>query len=155
MGTHGFPNFFVLVGPGSPSLLSNVMVSIEEQSDWFARMMVDMDRLGVVEAEVTEAAEQAWVAHVNARAQETLYPTANSFYNGAEVPGKPRVFMPYSGGVRGYRRLLHKCADSGYLGFELRDKPLAQGGQAVNAGAGVAHVAPPQGEAEPALPQAA
>jgi cation diffusion facilitator CzcD-associated flavoprotein CzcO len=142
VGTHGFPNLFVLVGPGSPSLLSNVMVSIEEQSDWFAQMMESMDRRGVREVEVTEAAEQAWVAHVNARAQETLYLTADSYYNGAEVAGKPRVFMPYSGGVRGYRRLLHRCAANDYEGFELRDKPLAQGGRAINEGAHVVHVAP-------------
>lgn len=144
----GFPNLFVLVGPGSPSLLSNVMVSIEEQSDWFAQMIDYMDRHGVVEVEATEAAEQAWVAHVNARARETLYLTADSYYNGAEVAGKPRVFMPYSGGVRGYRRLLHKCADSGYAGLELRDKPRAQGGHAINAGASVVHLAPvAEGEA--------
>lgn len=142
IGTSGFPNLFVLVGPGSPSLLSNVMVSIEEQSDWFAQMIDYMGRHGVVEVEVTEAAERAWVEHVNERARETLYPSANSFYNGAEVDGKPRVFMPYSGGVRGYRRLLKKCADNGYEGFELRDKPLSQGGHAVNPGAGVVHVAP-------------
>jgi cation diffusion facilitator CzcD-associated flavoprotein CzcO len=144
----GFPNLFVLVGPGSPSLLSNVMVSIEEQSDWFAQMIDYMDRHGVVEVEATEAAEQAWVAHVNARARETLYLTADSYYNGAEVAGKPRVFMPYSGGVRGYRRLLRKCAESGYAGLELRDKPLAQGGHAINAGATVVHLAPAsEGEA--------
>lgn len=153
VGTHGFPNLFVLVGPGSPSLLSNVMVSIEEQSDWFAQMMAYMDRHGVVEAEVTEAAEQAWVAHVNARARETLYLTADSYYNGAEVPGKPRVFMPYSGGVRGYRRLLHKCAAHGYEGFELRDQPLVQGGRAINDGARVVHVAPPADAAPPAAPE--
>jgi cation diffusion facilitator CzcD-associated flavoprotein CzcO len=142
IGTSGFPNMYVLVGPGSPSLLSNVMVSIEEQSDWFARMIQEMDRLGAVEAEATAEAEKAWVEHVNLRAQETLYPTANSFYNGAEVAGKPRVFMPYSGGVRGYRRLLSQCADHGYQGFALRDKPLAAGGHPINAGATVTHVAP-------------
>lgn len=135
IGTNGFPNLFVLVGPGSPSLLSNVMVSIEEQSDWLANMIDHMGRHGVAEVEVTEMAEQAWVAHVNARAHETLYLTADSYYNGAEVAGKPRVFMPYSGGVRGYRRLLHKCAENGYEGFELRNKPLVLHGQAVNAGA--------------------
>ena len=143
IGTSDFPNLFVLVGPGSPSLLSNVMVSIEEQSDWFAQMIDAMDRLGVAGAAATEAAEQSWVAHVNERAKETLYLTADSYYNGAEVAGKPRVFMPYSGGVRGYRRLLHKCAESGYAGFELRDRPRAAGGRAVNAGATVVHLAQP------------
>lgn len=140
IGTSGFPNLFVLVGPGSPSLLSNVMVSIEEQSDWLAHMIDSVCRQGVMEVEVTEMAEQAWVSHVNARAHETLYLTADSYYNGAEVAGKPRVFMPYSGGVRGYRRLLHKCAENGYEGFELRDQPLSLNGQAVNAGAQVTSV---------------
>ena len=85
IGTSGFPNLFVLVGPGSPSLLSNVMVSIEEQSDWFARLIQEMDRIGAVECEATPQAEKAWVEHVNMRAQETLYPTTSSFYNGGEV----------------------------------------------------------------------
>jgi cyclohexanone monooxygenase len=143
VGTHGFPNLLVLVGPGSPSLLSNVMVSIEEQSDWFAQMISYMDAHGIAEVEVTPQAEQDWVAHVNARAQETLYLTADSYYNGAEVAGKPRVFMPYSGGVRGYRRLLHKCADNGYEGFELRNKPLARSAEASPAAA----VALPQASA--------
>ena len=70
--------------------------------------------------EVTEQAEQDWVAHVNERAQETLYPSAPSYYNGDEMPGKPRVFMPYVGGVRGYRRILEQVVADGYQGFELR-----------------------------------
>ena len=70
--------------------------------------------------ETTAEAEQQWVAHVDERAQETLYPSAPSYYNGDEVPGKPRVFMPYVGGVRGYRRILEQVAADGYEGFELR-----------------------------------
>ena len=144
IGTSGFPNMFVLVGPGSPSLLSNVMVSIEEQSDWLAHMIDHMGKHGIQEVEVTELAEQAWVAHVNERARETLYLTADSYYNGAEVAGKPRVFMPYSGGVRGYRRLLQKCAENGYEGFAMRNKPLAKNGQTVNAGCKATTVQPAQ-----------
>lgn len=124
IGVADFPNFFIVVGPGSPSLLSNVMVSTEEQIDWLGELMAKMRRENLVEFEATRAAEQAWVAHVNERAKETLYPTAESFYVGAEMPGKPRVFMPYSGGVRHYRRLLQQCAADGYTGFELRPKPL-------------------------------
>ena len=79
----------------------------------------------VASIEATERAETAWVEHVNERAKETLYLTADSYYNGAEVKGKPRVFMPYSGGVRGYRRILKQCAEEGYSGFALRKTPAA------------------------------
>ena len=125
VGTHGFPNLMIVVGPGSPSLLSNVMVSIEEQTDWFADLIEKANAEGIVEIEVDADAEQAWVAHVNERAQETLYMTAASYYNGAEVAGKPRVFMPYSGGIRNYRRILESCAKEGYSGFTLRRAPAA------------------------------
>ena len=123
---------FIVVGPGSPSLLSNVMLSTEEQIDWLADLMRKMQAEQIVEFEATPQAEQDWVAHVNERAQETLYPTAASFYTGAEMPGKPRVFMPYSGGVRGYRRILQKCAADGYEGFALR--PASQLASKTHAG---------------------
>jgi cyclohexanone monooxygenase len=64
-------------------------------------------------------AEKEWGHHINERVKETLYLSTDSYYNGAEVKGKPRVFMPYSGGVRGYRRILHKCAAEGYTGFSF------------------------------------
>ena len=127
-----FPNMLIVVGPGSPSLLSNVMVSTEEQIDWLADLIHVMDTNQVVEIEAEPAAEISWVAHVNERAKETLYMTADSYYNGAEVAGKPKVFMPYSGGVRGYRRILQKCAQDGYTGFTLRKQPAALGGTATN-----------------------
>ena len=125
VGVADFPNMLIVVGPGSPSLLSNVMVSIEEQIDWLADLLKYMEAHGKVEFEATPEAEKAWLAHVNERAKETLYLTTDSYYNGAEVAGKPRVFMPYSGGVRGYRRALKKCAEEGYSGFVLRDAPAA------------------------------
>ena len=120
-----FPNMLIVVGPGSPSLLSNVMVSTEEQIDWLAALIRKMDAEHLVEFEADPQAEREWVQHVNDRAKETLYLTADSYYNGAEVAGKPRVFMPYSGGVRGYRRILQKCASEGYSGFHLRAAPAA------------------------------
>ena len=119
-----FPNLFIVVGPGSPSLLSNVLVSTEEQIDWLAQLLAHMDASGRLEFEATHAAERQWVEHVNERARQTLYLSTDSYYNGAEVAGKPRVFMPYSGGVRGYRRLLQNCVARGYEGFELRAQPL-------------------------------
>jgi len=124
-----FPNMLIVVGPGSPSLLSNVMVSIEEQIDWLAALIKKMDEQGVVEFEAEPEAERAWVAHVNERARQTLYLTTDSYYNGAEVKGKPRVFMPYTGGVRGYRRHLSECAEQGYSGFALRKTPAARAAQ--------------------------
>ena len=119
LGVSGFPNMFIVVGPGSPSLLSNVILSIEQQVDWLVELLdrARQDEVAVIEA--TPGAEREWVDHVNSRAQETLYPKAESYYVGAEVPGKPRVFMPYSGGVRAYRRTLEKVAAGGYEGFAL------------------------------------
>jgi cyclohexanone monooxygenase len=117
---HDFPNLFVLVGPGSPSLLSNVLLSTEEQVDWLADLFTYADAHGIDAIEATAEAERGWVEHVNARAGETLYLKTPSYYLGAEMPGKPRVFMPYSGGVRGYRRILEKTAAGGYDGLDLR-----------------------------------
>ena len=130
-----FPNMLIVVGPGSPSLLSNVMVSIEEQIDWLAALIRHMDAEGVVEFEAEPEAERAWGEHVNERAKETLYLTTDSYYNGAEVKGKSRVFMPYSGGVRGYRRFLRQCAEQGYSGFALRKaaRAASQAGEAAQA----------------------
>lgn len=119
VGVSDFPNMFIVVGPGSPSLLSNVMVSTEEQIDWMAAFVEHMKAQGQVAFEVQPAAEKEWGQHVNDRVKETLYLSTDSYYNGAEVKGKPRVFMPYSGGVRGYRRILHKCAAEGYTGFSF------------------------------------
>jgi cyclohexanone monooxygenase len=119
VGVSDFPNLFIVVGPGSPSLLSNVMVSTEEQIDWMAAFVAHMQARGQVAFEVQAAAEKEWGQHVNDRVKETLYLSTDSYYNGAEVKGKPRVFMPYSGGVRGYRRILQKCAAEGYTGFSF------------------------------------
>jgi len=120
LGVHGFPNLFIIVGPGSPSLLSNVLLSCEEQVDWLAKLFDHCEVERIDEIEVSATAEREWVAHVNERAQETLYLKTASYYLGAEMPGKPRVFMPYSGGVRGYRRILENVAAAGYDGMVLR-----------------------------------
>jgi cyclohexanone monooxygenase len=116
----GFPNLFVIAGPGSPSLLSNVVVSIEQHVDWLAGLLEHAEARGATEIEAETGAEQRWTAHVNSRAEDTLYPRARSYYMGDEVPGKPRVFMPYVGGVRGYRRICENVAAEGYSGFALR-----------------------------------
>jgi cation diffusion facilitator CzcD-associated flavoprotein CzcO len=113
----GFPNLFIVAGPGSPSLLSNVLLSIEQHVDWLAALLTHLRLHGFDTVEATAAAEDDWVRHVNARAEETLYPKARSYYMGDDVPGKPRVFMPYSGGVRGYRRILERVVANDYEGL--------------------------------------
>ncbi|MBN9097566.1 MAG: NAD(P)/FAD-dependent oxidoreductase [Pseudonocardia sp.] len=117
--THGFPNLFVIAGPGSPSLLSNVLLSIEQHVDWLAELLTHMREQGADLVEATAEAEAGWVAHVNERADATLYPRAKSYYMGDEIEGKPRVFMPYVGGVRGYRRILEKVVADGYDGLDF------------------------------------
>lgn len=119
VAVHDFPNLFIIAGPGSPSLLSNVLLSTEQHVDWIAALLLHLEETGHDRVEATLDAQRAWVAHVNERAQETLYPLATSYYNGDEVEGKPRVFMPYPGGVRAYRRILERVRDEGYSGFEL------------------------------------
>ncbi len=117
LSTTGFPNFFVIAGPGSPSLLSNVLLSIEQHVDWLTDLIAHGEAQGATAIEVTQPAEDDWVAHVNKRALETVYPLARSYYMGDEVEGKPHVFMPYSGGVRGYRRILEGVVERAYEGF--------------------------------------
>jgi cation diffusion facilitator CzcD-associated flavoprotein CzcO len=115
----GFPNLFTVTGPGSPSVLSNMIVSIEQHVDWIADCLVSLRAHDREAIEATVAAEDAWVAHVNDVGHTTLYPRAKSWYTGANVPGKPRVFMPYVGGVGVYRQKCDEVAAKGYEGFSL------------------------------------
>ncbi len=115
----GFPNLFTVTGPGSPSVLSNMLPSIEHHVDWIMNCIVSLKARRASTIEATEQAENAWVAHVNEVAGMTLYPRANSWYMGANVPGKPRVFLPYVGGVPEYRRKCAEVAANGYEGFRL------------------------------------
>jgi cation diffusion facilitator CzcD-associated flavoprotein CzcO len=117
--TAGFPNMFMVTGPGSPSVLSNMMVSIEQHVDWIADCLSYLNKRQRDCIESTQAAENAWVQHVNQVADTTLYPSAASWYMGANIPGKPRVFMPYIGGVGAYRQKCDEIAANGYDGFEL------------------------------------
>ena len=118
LGMHGFPNLFTISGPGSPSVLTNMLVSIEQHVSWIADCLAWMraQQHGTIEA--AAAAEQQWVAHVNAVADSTLFPGCNSWYLGANVPGKTRVFMP----LLGYPPYVEKCnavVANGYEGFEF------------------------------------
>jgi cation diffusion facilitator CzcD-associated flavoprotein CzcO len=117
--TVGFPNFFMVTGPGSPSVLSNMMVSIEQHVDWVSDTIDDLTKKGIETIEPTELAEAGWVQHVNDCGDITLFPKAKSWYMGANVPGKPRVFLPYIGGVDRYRKVCEEVVELGYLGFEL------------------------------------
>ena len=117
--TEGFPNFFMITGPGSPSVLSNMTVSIEQHVEWIADCLKDMGHDGFDTVEPTELAESGWNQHVQDCAAITLHPTANSWYMGANVPGKPRVFLPYIGGVDAYRRACDEVVAEGYLGFRM------------------------------------
>ncbi len=117
--TVGFPNLFMITGPGSPSVLSNMAVSIEQHVDWIADQLGYLRDHNFERMEPTETAEAGWVQHVNDCADITLYPTANSWYMGANVPGKPRVFLPYIGGVDAYRATCDQVVELGHYGFEL------------------------------------
>jgi cyclohexanone monooxygenase len=117
--TSGFPNLFVITGPGSPSVLSNMIVSIEQHVEWITDCVTYMRDRGLAAMEANKDAEDKWVAHVNEVAYTTLYPTANSWYMGANVPGKPRIFMPYIGGVGPYRQICDDVAAKGYDGFAM------------------------------------
>jgi len=115
----GFPNMFVITGPGSPGVKTQMILSIEQHTDWIADCLEKMRAGGFARIEPTEESETKWVEHVNQVADSTLYPLANSWYVGANIPGKPRVFMPYVGGLHVYARKCNEVARKGYEGFAL------------------------------------
>jgi len=115
--TAGFPNFFMVTAPGSPSVLSNMVVSIEQHVEMIGACLDHMRGEGLEVVEPTPVAEEGWVQHVNDAADITLYPRAASWYMGANVPGKPRVFLPYVGGVDRYRKICDEIVAGDYLGF--------------------------------------
>ncbi|MET0188095.1 MAG: NAD(P)/FAD-dependent oxidoreductase [Pseudonocardia sediminis] len=115
----GFPNLFVITGPGSPSVLSNMVVSIEQHVDWVTDAVLSVRGRGLSTIEADARAEDEWVAHVEAVGNMTLFPQADSWYMGANVPGKPRVFMAYVGGVGPYRQRCDDVAAKDYEGFAL------------------------------------
>ena len=117
---NGFPNLFMVTGPGSPSVLSNMMVSIEQHVEWIRDCIVSLRDQGLETIEPTTQAVEGWVQHVNDFADLTLMPRANSWYMGANIPGKPRVFLPYPGGVERYRGVCNQVVDRDYFGFDRR-----------------------------------
>jgi len=116
----GFPNLFTITGPGSPSVLCNMPVAIEQHADWISDCIGHMRAHGLKTIEPTPAAVESWVATVNKAADATLLPQAtHSWYLGANIPGKPRVFMPFAGGMQNYRKICEDIVANGYEGFVL------------------------------------
>ena len=115
----GFPNLFTITGPGSPSVLTNMPVAIEQHVEWISNCLEHMGSEGYTRIQATTDAEEAWVEHVNAAAEMTLYYEAKSWYVGANIPGKTQVFMPYVGGMIDYSERCNEVAGKGYEGFEL------------------------------------
>ena len=118
LGVPEFPNLFTVTGPGSPSVLTNMIMAIEQHVEWIRDCLVAMRRQDLTTIEADATAADNWVEHVNSVAEQTLYPTCNSWYLGANIPGKTRVFMP----LIGYPPYAEKCkqvADNNYEGFRL------------------------------------
>jgi len=122
----GFPNLYMITGPGSPSVFSNMMVSIEQHVDWIRDTLVHMREQGFDTIEPTPLAEEGWRVHCTDCADITIFQDANSWYMGANVPGKPRVLFPYIGGVGRYRMACEEVVNKGFLGFELAGSTKTQ-----------------------------
>ena len=115
----GLPNMFLITGPGSPSVKAQMILGIEQHMNWIADCLTYVKSGGFARVEADAEAENAWVEHVNEVANSTLYPLANSWYMGANIPGKPRVFMPYVGGIPAYKQKCDEVAANNYEGFTM------------------------------------
>ena len=122
----GFPNLFLITGPGSPSVLSNMAVSIEQHVDWVVERLAAMREAGFTTMEATEAAQSGWARHMADCAMMTLHRLANTWYTGANVPGKAQGVMPYTGGVGPYRSICNEVVGRGMLGFTLKGPGVAE-----------------------------
>ena len=123
--TAGFPNLFMVTGPGSPSVLSNMVVSIEQHVDFITECLDHLYRGNLDRIEASPEAEERWMVHVAELGASTLYPQAESWYVGANIPGKPRTFMPYVAGCGQYRRECEQVVARGYEGFILESRHSA------------------------------
>jgi len=124
--TESFPNLFMITGPGSPSVKSNMITSIEQHVELVADTIIHMRDQGLALIEPERSAEDEWVDHVQEVAYKTLFPQANSWYMGANIPGKPRLFMPYIAGVGRYRQICEDVVAAGYKGFRFEaEKAMA------------------------------
>jgi cyclohexanone monooxygenase len=116
----GFPNMTIITGPGSPSVKTNMISAIEQHVDWITDLVQHVDQTKKAKFEAQPQAQETWVQHVNEVADSTLYPKANSWYTGANIPGKPRVFMPYVAGLDKYRKICDDVATKGYQGISIK-----------------------------------
>jgi cation diffusion facilitator CzcD-associated flavoprotein CzcO len=125
-----FPNLFTITGPGSPGVVTNVPAAIEQHVEWIGDLLCHMRGTGLDTVEPTEDAAAEWTRHVQEVADATLYPTADSWYMGANIPGKPRVFLPYIGGLGVYRSKCEQVRADGYQGFAFGALASAVAGRA-------------------------
>jgi cation diffusion facilitator CzcD-associated flavoprotein CzcO len=126
LGIAGFPNLFSVAGPGGPGVLTNVVRTIEHDVEWITALLAYLDSHGYAAIEADPEQQRAWGVEVVEAANRTLFPKANSWYLGANIPGKPRVFMPYAGGLPGYRQICADVAADGYRGFILTKLPRSR-----------------------------
>jgi cyclohexanone monooxygenase len=115
----GFPNLFIITGPNSPSVFSNMVTSIEQHVEWIVEAIEYLRGCGIQTIEPSEQAECQWMEHCAVVANKTLLPKANSWYMGRNIPGKPAVLLPYVGGVGEYRKRCDAVRANGYDGFVL------------------------------------
>lgn len=118
--TEGFPNLFTVLGPTSPSAFTNCISSIEQHVEWIADLLDFMRKKGLARIESTREADEAWSQHAAALAEMTLFPKANSWYMGDNIPGKPRRMLAYVGGMQAYRQKCDEVAANGYEGFAFK-----------------------------------
>ena len=122
----GFPNLFMITGPGTPGILTNFPVCIEQNVDWIANVMTRMRETNAVEIEASVDAESQWVREIAEVADKTLFPTIDSWYMNSNLPGKPRVFTAYFSGMSTYAEVCANVAENNYAGFEIRSRELAE-----------------------------
>jgi len=132
----GFPNLFTITGPGSPSVLTNMPVAIEQHAEWIADCIAHVRGAGAATIEASAESAARWGAHVQEAANATLLPTVpHSWYLGANVPGKPRAFMPYAGGLARYRGICDDVAARGYVGFRIAGREASRDAAGIAFGA--------------------
>ena len=124
--TSGFPNLFMITGPGTPGILTNFPVCIEQNVNWIADAMSHMREMNKNEIEASKDAEAQWVHDIAEVAETTLFPTIDSWYMNSNLPGKPRVFTAYFNGMPAYAEICAEVAKSGYKGFEMRSRQMAE-----------------------------
>ena len=123
----GFPNLFIVTGPGSPSVLSNMIVSIEQHVEWITDCIAYLRAHEIATIEACSDTQSTWMKNVGVVADYTLFSKGESWYKGSNIPGKPRLFLPYLGGVGTFRDICHAIAAEGYSGFTLQGWTRADG----------------------------